>query len=94
MGRQSDAPFKFLVRPVTTANIASKRLSWAFEDELFSLFDGVPILLINLRDSDSPWHHRPLNSRSAAARLHTSSQGRQFGIRGQQHGFRRVATLL
>lgn len=41
MGRQSDAPFKFLVRPVTTANIASKRLSWAFEDELFSLFDGV-----------------------------------------------------
>lgn len=41
MGRQSDAPFKFLVRPVTTVNIASKRLSWAFEDELFSLFDGV-----------------------------------------------------
>jgi hypothetical protein len=41
MGRQSDAPFKFLVRPVTTVNIAGKKLSWAFEDELFSSFEAV-----------------------------------------------------
>jgi hypothetical protein len=41
MGRQSDAPFRFLVRPVTTVNITGKKLSWAFEDELFSSFEAV-----------------------------------------------------
>lgn len=40
MGRQSAAPFKFLVRPITTVNASSGKLSWIFEDEMFSLFEG------------------------------------------------------
>jgi hypothetical protein len=41
MGRQSDAPFKFLVRPITTVNAGSRNLSWTFEDEVFSSFESV-----------------------------------------------------
>ncbi len=41
MGRQSEAPFQFLVRPITTVNAGSKNLSWTFEAEVFSSFSGV-----------------------------------------------------
>jgi hypothetical protein len=41
MGRQNDAPFKFLVRPVSTLNASSRNLSRAFEDEVFSSFENV-----------------------------------------------------
>jgi len=40
MIRQVNAPFKFLVRPITTVNVGSRNLSWAFEDEVFSSFNG------------------------------------------------------
>ena len=41
MGKQSDAPFKFLVRPITTVNAGNRKLSWIFEDEVFALFGGL-----------------------------------------------------
>src|SRR5579864_678168 len=41
MGKQSDAPFKFLVRPITTVNVGSKDLWLAFEDGVFGSFREV-----------------------------------------------------
>jgi hypothetical protein len=84
MGRQSDAPFKFLVRPVTTVNALSKKLSWAFEDELFSSLRSVRfsspvtgiLILPGIIDrsiapppSDSFKHHKEDNSVSVGNNL-------------------------
>jgi hypothetical protein len=41
IGKQSDAPFKFLVRPVTTVNVTGGNLSRMFEDEVFASFKEV-----------------------------------------------------
>lgn len=41
MGKQSDAPFKFLVRPITTVNVGSRNLWRAFEDAVFASFKDI-----------------------------------------------------
>jgi hypothetical protein len=41
MGKQDNAPFKFLVRPLTTVHVRSKNLSRAFEEEVFASFVNV-----------------------------------------------------
>jgi hypothetical protein len=39
--KQSDAPFKFLVRPVTTVNVSKGKISNQFEDKVFSFFKDI-----------------------------------------------------
>jgi hypothetical protein len=41
IGKQSVAPFRFLVRPITTVNVASRDLSGKFEDAILSSFEGL-----------------------------------------------------
>jgi hypothetical protein len=41
---QSGAPFKFLVRPVTTVNVSNKNLSNMFEDKVFAAFKDVTFI--------------------------------------------------
>jgi hypothetical protein len=41
IGKQSDAKFKFLVRPVTTVNVTGGNLSRMFEDEVFASFKDI-----------------------------------------------------
>jgi hypothetical protein len=41
IGKQSDAPFKFLVRPITTLNVTGSNLARMFEDEVFASFNGI-----------------------------------------------------
>jgi hypothetical protein len=41
MAEQGGAPFKFLVRPIITANMSSKNLSWMLEHRIFSSFHDV-----------------------------------------------------
>jgi hypothetical protein len=44
MSKQVDAPFKFLVRPITTVNVGSRDLSRAFEEEVFSSLKNATFL--------------------------------------------------
>jgi hypothetical protein len=41
IGKQSDAPFKFLVRPITTVNVTGRNLWRMFEDEVFASFKDI-----------------------------------------------------
>jgi hypothetical protein len=41
IGKQNDAPFKFLVRPVATVNVTGGNLSRMFEDEVFASFKDI-----------------------------------------------------
>ena len=41
MGKQDNAPFKFVVRPITTVNTSSYDLAMAFEENVFASLENV-----------------------------------------------------